>query len=314
MNIEDNILITGGSGLVGTALIYYLKSQGFKNIQYPSSAECNLLDSDQTNRVFKKIKPDYIFHLAGFVKGIIGNKNRKGESFYKNTLINTHVVHAAMLSKCKKIVAMGSGCVYPFPSPEKLLIESMVFLGPPHESEDSYAHSKRAMLTQLISYKQQYDMEFAFVISGNLYGPNDLFDVNEGHVVPSLVKKFHDAAKVSGTVEIWGDGSAQRDFLYSMDAARGLLAIMKKLNGAVNLGSGSIHSIRNVVDELTKIYSLKPSQVLFNSEMPNGQDYRAYDLSVLNSSNFHTKYNLQEGLTKTAEWFDNNYDTLRKIK
>jgi GDP-L-fucose synthase len=232
----------------------------------------------------------------------MGNMRHKGSSFLDNTLINTHTIEAARLAGVRKIVAMGSGCVYPYPSPGLPLTEDMVWLGPPHASEDSYAHAKRGMLAQLVAYKEQYDLPYAFVISGNLYGPNDKFDPEFGHVTPSLVRKFHEAAQAGTDVVVWGNGTARRDFMYSDDAAAALLAIMEGVEGAVNMGSGNVHSIREIVETLAALAGMS-ERVVWDRTMPDGQDYRAYDLSRLLATGFRPQVTLADGLRRTYEWY-----------
>ena len=306
ISLDDRVLITGGSGLVGTALINHLNKKGFSNIYYPRSSDYNLIDSKETSKMYNEIKPDMVFHLAGFVKGIMGNKKYKGESFYKNLMIDTNAVHYAKEFNCKKIVAMGSGCVYPFPTKNKVLDESIIWMGAPHNSEDSYAHAKRAMLAQLTAYKEQYQLSYCFAISPNLFGPNDLFDIDDGHVIPSLVKKFYHASINNSNVEVWGDGSAERDFLYSKDIARSLLILMEQLEGPVNLGSGNVFSIKEVVEIIRKIFLFDKDRISWNKSMPNGQDHRSYVLDRLNGTGFKAKYNMESALEETIDWFRKN--------
>jgi GDP-L-fucose synthase len=310
MKIDDKILITGGSGLVGNALSERLKISGYTSVYSLSSKDCDLMNLENTLDLFMKIQPDVVFHLAAQVYGIMGNMKNKGMSFLRNTLINTHVIEASRQANVEKIVAMGSGCVYPYPSPGLPLSEHMVWQGEPHPSENSYAHSKRAMLAQLNAYSEDYKMKFAFVISGNLFGPHDKFDPDFGHVTPSLVRKFYEAKRDSARVNIWGNGSAKRDFMYSDDVADALMIIMDKIEGPVNMGSGNVSSIRNIVDILAD-YTGMVEKVDWDSSKPNGQDYREYELSKLKDAGFKAKVSLEEGLKKTYDWYVNNYANSR---
>jgi len=310
MNSSDRVLITGSGGLVGSALVEFLKAQGFANILTPRSGELDLRDAQATNTYFKREKPDLVYHLAARVYGILGNMENKGLSFYDNVLINLNVVEAARRAGVRKTVAMGSGAVYPYPPPRELLHEDDLWSGKPHPSEDSYAHSKRAMLAQLDAYSEQYDMDFAFAISGNLYGPGDKFDIRHGHVTPSLVAKFYQAQQSGGAVSVWGNGSAKRDFMFSRDAARALFCLMQKGTGAVNIGSGQIHSIRDVVDAIADATGLA-DRVEWDESMPNGQEFRAYDLGRLNSLGFVAETTLRDGVAETFEWYSRNVDLVR---
>lgn len=311
LHLDSRIVITGGTGLVGVALTSLLRQLGYRHVVAAGSATCNLLDWQETRQFFQGQCPDCVFHLAARVYGIMGNMRNKGSSFLDNTWINTHAVEAARLAGVRKIVAMGSGCVYPFPAPGVPLSEDMVWSGPPHPSEDSYAHSKRAMLAQLIAYREQYDLPYAFVISGNLYGPHDKFDPEFGHVTPALVRKFHEAKLSGSDVIVWGHGTARRDFTYADDCARALLHIMQSVQGSVNLGSGSVHAIREIVDGLADITGLA-NKVVWDTDKPDGQDHRAYDLSRLFATGFRPQVPLAEGLRRTYQWYAAEAASARK--
>lgn len=302
ISLDSQILITGGTGLVGKALVSLLAREGFVAVQAVGSADCDLTDWPSTLALFEAARPRYVVHLAARVYGIMGNMRHKGISFLDNVWINTHVIEAARRSGVRKIVAMGSGCVYPYPSPGLPLTESMVWAGPPHPSEDSYAHAKRAMLAQLVAYHEQYGLPWAFVISGNLYGPNDRFDPAFGHVIPALIRKFDEARRTGGKVSVWGHGTARRDFTYADDAAAGLLAILRDVEGPVNLGSGQVHAIREIVDLLSQFNGMS-DRVTWDTDKPDGQDYRAYDLSRLFATGFRPNVALAEGLRRTVAWY-----------
>jgi GDP-L-fucose synthase len=257
----------------------------------------------------ERVRPDYVFHMAARVHGLGGNTLYKSDILVDNVLINTNVVEFARRTGVKKIVAMGSGCVYPELKGQQELFEDQVWLGPPHPSEDSYAHSKRLMLAQLHAAHEQYGLSFAFVISGNLYGPHDSFNVEEGHVIPSLVAKFHAARKNCTAVNVWGSGVAIRDFTYADDTARALIAILRNIEGPVNMGSGQRHPIRDIVDTLQ---SLTGVPVVWDSYKPDGQLVRYYNLERLASTGFVAKTALAEGIRQTYQWYEENASTARK--
>ncbi|MHC2147788.1 GDP-L-fucose synthase family protein [Pseudomonas sp. 210_17 TE3656] len=302
MNKQDKILVTGARGLVGSALVEHLKSEGYVNVIEVGRQECDLVNAESTRAFFEKVRPDYVFHAAARVYGIMGNMQNKALSFYDNVMINTNVVDASQKVGVKKITVMGTGAVYPFPSPGLPLREDMIFLGVPHPAEDSYGHAKRAMLAMLRAYEESYGLEWAYVVSCNLFGPRDKFDTEFGHVVPSLIKKFYDAKQKGEKVVVWGDGSAQRDFMYVKDTARVGLAIMNDISGASNIGSGVVYKIRDIVDMITEISGMQ-GQVVWDSEKPNGQDYRAYDLTNIKSIGFECKYTIRQGLEETWAWY-----------
>lgn len=309
IDMSLRVLITGGTGLVGRALSRALADEGFDNVVSVGSRDCDLRDSVAVSKLMSQSNPDYVFHLAARVHGIGGNTRYKSDILFDNVLINTNVVEYSRRAGVKKIVAMGSGCVYPELKGQEELFENQVWIGPPHSSEDSYAHSKRLMLAQLDAAKEQYGLSSAFVISGNLYGLHDSFNVEEGHVIPSLVAKFH-AAKRNGTpVRIWGSGVAIRDFTYADDTARALVAILRNLEGAVNMGSGMRHPIRDIVDTL---HALTGVPIEWDATKPDGQLVRFYNLDRLMSTGFAARVALSDGIRSTYEWYERNWEVARK--
>jgi GDP-L-fucose synthase len=305
MEKHSKVLITGANGLVGSALNEKLKALGYSNIIAIGRNECDLMNFEQTKEYFSNSKPDYVFHAAARVYGILGNMENKGLSFYENTMINTNVIEASRLADIKKITVMGTGAVYPFPPKTLPLKENEIFEGKPHPSEDSYANAKRAMLAMLNAYKESYNMEWAYIVSCNLFGPRDKFDIEYGHVVPALIKKFFDAKKTKQDVVVWGNGSAQRDFMYIKDVASLAVLIMHQVSGPINIGSGQVYRIKDIVEILTSISGMQ-GRVRWDSSKPNGQDYRAYDLSKIKRLGFNNKYSLDKGLYETWNWYLNN--------
>ncbi len=302
MNKSDTILLTGGAGLVGSALADHLREEGYQRVIALRRVDCNLVDTASTFAQFERIRPHQVFHTAARVYGIMGNMKNQGLSFYDNCMINTNVIEASRRVGVKKITVMGTGAIYPFPSPGLPLKEDMIFLGRPHHAESAYANAKRAMLAMLEAYHESYNLKWAYIVSCNLFGPRDKFDVEFGHVIPSLIKKYYDAKKDGTKVVIWGDGSAQRDFLYVKDAARVALIIMNAVDGAANIGSGRVYRIRDIVNALGEITEIG-DRVEWDPTKPNGQDYRAYDLSRINEAGFKSKYSIREGLRETWDWY-----------
>ena len=316
MNIQDidrnaSVLITGGTGLVGRALTRVLADKGFTNVTSVGSKDCDLRDGEAVKQLFAHVKPSYLFHLAARVYGIGGNNKYKADILFDNVMINTNVLEYARRAGMKKIVAMGSGCVYPELKGQQELFEEQIWSGPPHPSEDSYAHSKRLMLAQLQAMKDQDGLSAAFAISGNLYGPHDNFDKNDGHVTPSLIAKFFEASQSGQPVKVWGSGVAIRDFSYCEDAANALYEIMLKVEGPVNLGSGFRHAIKDIVAALQNICG-ESVKVEWDSSKPDGQLVRYYNFDKLKATGFKAKVTLEDGIRRTYDWYANNSENARK--
>lgn len=308
ISITDKILITGGTGLVGRALHKRLTDVGFQNVVSVGSRHCNLLDSKAVSDLFAEEKPNYVFHLAARVHGLGGNAKYKSDVLVENTLMNLNVVESSRKTGVIKIVAMGSGCVYPDLKNSEELFENSVWQGAPHSSEDSYGHSKRLMLAHLDAAKKQFGLRSAFVISGNMYGRYDSFNIEDGHVIPSLVAKFHSAKNLGTPVTVWGSGVAIRDFTHADDMARALELILRHGEGPINAGSGFRHQIKDIVEILQEITGV---EVVWDTEKPDGQLVRYYNLSKLFEFGFTPEIQLSRGLADTYDWYSEHYPNVR---
>jgi GDP-L-fucose synthase len=311
MGLDDTILVTGANGLVGTHVFKLLQSKGFTKVVGIGRAECDLTDYAGVRAFFTAVRPLYVFHAAAYVAGIMGNMRNQALSFLRNTLINTHVVAASQTVGVRKICAMGTVAMYPDAPTDARLREDMVWRGPPHSSERGYAHAKRGMLAQLDVYRESYGLEYACALSTNLYGPGDRFDIENGHVIPSLVRKFFEANKNNEPITVWGDGSARRDFVHVEDAARALLSIMDKVDGPVNLATGKTHAIREVVKVLAHHVGMD-DRIIWDTMKPSGQVFREYDVSILSDTGFRCQIDLPEGLCTTYDWYATNVSTARR--
>lgn len=306
MEPNDRILITGAAGMVGWHVKELLGRKGY-TVWPTCRAECDLRDPKATRALFEKYRPTQVFHSAACVYGIIGNINNPGQSFLENIQINTNVIESAKRLGVRKVTAMGTGCVYPYPPINLPLKESDIFMGRPHPSEAGYAHAKLAMLAQLETYspptRTQSGMDYAFIVSCNLFGPHDKFDPVNGHVVPALIRKFYEAKRDGTQVTVWGDGSAQRDFIYIKDAARVIELVMKDVSGAINMGTDSVWRIGEIIRVLAKISGLPKDRIVWDKTKPNGVDYRGYDLTRLNALGFRPEYSIAAGLQETWDWY-----------
>jgi GDP-L-fucose synthase len=303
--MENKILITGGNGLVGSE---------FKGNQYfkPSSKEYDLTDRDQTYRLMLK-KFDGIIHCAAKVGGLGGNMNYKGEFFYNNIMMNTNVIEGARLSKVKNLVAFLSTCVFP-DNVEYPLTEKKIHLGPPHFSNDAYAYAKRMADVQIRSYKEQYGLNYKTVIPSNIYGPNDNYDLVNGHVLPSLIHKCYLARENKTPFTIWGSGKPLREFIFSKDVAKLTEWVLHNYNEnePIILSTSEEVSINDVVGIIVELMNFK-GDVIFDSSKPDGQFRKPSDNSKI--KNYLPEFEftpLYTGLKETIEYFEKNYNLVRK--
>lgn len=307
--MATRVLVTGGSGVVGTAVRRDLEDHGYDVIA-PTSADVDLTKMDQTVDYFRAAVPDKVVHLAARVHGLMGHVHAQGSVYLDNILINTHVVEAARLSGVSKVLAMGSTAVYS-DSVALPMRERDIWLGSPHCSESGYAHAKRSMLAQLESYRDQYGMDYAFAVSTNVYGPSDKFDEEKGHVIPSLVSRLHRARLEGEPFTVWGTGRATRDFLYSADAASALRMALEGHSGTINIASGTSVTIRQTVEALVLAAGFE-GELVWDRSKPDGQAARAYDVSRLAALGFEPTWSLEKGLSETFEWYVDNEPNVRR--
>lgn len=303
--MENKILITGGNGLVGSE---FIGDQYFK----PSSKDYDLIDRDQTYRLMLK-GFDSIIHCAAKVGGLGSNMNFKGDFFYQNITMNTNIIEGARLSKVKNLVAFLSTCVFP-DNVEYPLTENKIHLGPPHFSNDAYAYAKRMVDVQIKAYKEQYGLNYKSVIPSNIYGPNDNYDLVNGHVIPSLIHKCYLARENKTDFMIWGSGKPLREFIYSKDVAKLTEWVLYNYqeNEPIILSTSEEISIRDVVGMIVEIMNFK-GNVVFDSSKPDGQFRKPSDNSKI--KNYLPKFQftpIYEGLKETIEYFEKNYNVIRK--
>lgn len=301
----SKILVTGGQGLVGSE---FVGTQYFK----PSSKEYNLVDTEQTYRLMLR-GFDSVIHCAGKVGGVGGNMNFKGEFFHQNIMMNTNVIEGARLSKVKNLVAFLSTCVFP-DNVDYPLTEKKIHLGPPHFSNDAYAYAKRMTDVQIRAYKEQYGLNYKSVIPSNIYGPNDNYDIINGHVLPSLIHKCYLARENKTPLSIWGSGKPLREFIFSKDVAKLTEWVLHNYNEnePIILSTSEEVSIKQVVEIVVELMNFK-GEVIFDSSKPDGQYRKPSDNSKIKHYLPNFKFTpLYEGLKETIEYFEKNYNVVRK--
>ena len=298
------VLVTGGYGMVGSAMESQIKL---------SRETCDLTNPKQTEKLFQLIKPDGVIHCAGKVGGIGGNSNYKGEYFYDNLMINTNVIEASRKAGVKNLVAFLSTCVFPDKVKYPLTVDQ-IQLGEPHESNYPYAYAKRMADVQIRAYREQYGINYTSIIPSNIYGPNDNFSLEHGHVMPMLIHKLYLAKKNKTDFTVWGSGKPLREFIYSKDIAKIAEWALFNYEGTDPLiisGDEEI-SIKDLVGLLVDEFKFK-GKVIFDKTKPDGQLRKPSDNSKIKELMPDFEYTpFEQGIKETVNWFIENYDEARK--
>ena len=297
------LLVTGGNGLVGSSITSDVKI----------GKQYDLRNVEETNKMFDYYKPTHVIHCAGKVGGVSANMDYKGEFFYDNIMINTNVIESARLHNVKKLVSFLSTCVFP-DNIEYPITEKKIHLGEPHFSNYPYAYAKRMADIQIRAYREQYGLNYVSVIPTNIYGPNDNFSLNSGHVIPMLLHKMYNAQRDNTDFIVWGSGTPLREFIYSKDIAKLSEWALDNYNESEPIiFSNSVEiSIMDLVDLLVKEFNFK-GKVIFDNSKPDGQFRKPSDNSKLKSYLPNFKFTpIEEGLKETINWFIENYEKTRK--
>lgn len=297
------LLVTGGNGLVGSSIISDVKI----------GKEYDLRNIEETNKMFQYHKPTHVIHCAGKVGGLSANMNYKGEFFYDNIMINTNVIESARLNNVKKLVSFLSTCVFP-DNIEYPITEKKIHLGAPHFSNYPYAYAKRMADIQIRAYREQYGLEYVSVIPTNIYGPNDNFSLDTGHVIPMLLHKMYVAQRDNTDFVVWGSGTPLREFIYSKDIAKLSEWALDNYNESepIIFSNSNEISIKDLVDLLVNEFNFK-GKVIFDKTKPDGQFRKPSDNSKLKSYLPNFEFTpIEQGLKETINWFIENYDKTRK--
>jgi GDP-L-fucose synthase len=306
--------VAGHRGLVGSAVVRQLESNGFTNILTASRSQVDLRNQQQVNDWFELNKPKYVFLVAGTVGGIWANSQRPGEFLYDNMMIHATVVHSSWVHKVEKLVYLGSSCIYPRLA-QQPMTESELLMGPLEPTNEPYAIAKIAGIKLCQSYRRQYGCNFVSGMPTNLYGPHDNFDLETSHVLPALMRKFHEAKlKGSGFIDVWGTGSAQREFLHVDDLASACLFMLEHYEDDehVNVGTGIEVSIRELAETLRDV--IYPSAELrWDTTKPDGAPRKLLDVTKMTNAGWRHSISLTEGINSTYQWFLDNYEQARGI-
>ena len=308
MKKSSKIYVAGHKGLVGSALVRNLEAKGYTNVIGRTFEELNLTIQADVNKFFEEEKPEYVILAAARVGGIHANNTYPAEFIYDNLMIQNNVIKAAHDHGVKKLLFLGSTCIYPKLAPQPIK-EEYLLTGALEETNEAYAIAKIAGLEMCKFFKRQYGDNFISCMPTNLYGPNDNFDLQSSHVLPALIRKFHEA-KVNNqpTVEVWGTGTPLREFIYVDDMADACIFLMENYDGEqhVNIGTGEEVSIRQLAETVKEVVGFE-GELVFNTNMPDGTPRKLTVVDKLHGLGWKHKVSLNEGIKLAYDWFLNNY-------
>ena len=308
MQATDKIYVAGHRGMVGSAIMRKLQKEGFTNFLTRTSAELDLKNQAAVHAFFEKERPDYVFLAAAKVGGIMANNIYRGEFLYDNLMIQNNTIDAAYRSGVKKLMFLGSSCIYPKLAPQPLK-EDYLLTGLLEETNEPYAIAKIAGIKLCDAYRSQYGCNFISVMPTNLYGPNDNYDLNNSHVLPALIRKFHEAKKNGApTVTIWGSGKPRREFLHADDLADACFYLMQHYNepGLVNIGTGEDLEIGELALLVKDIVGYT-GEIVHDPSKPDGTPRKLMDVSKLHSFGWKHTISLKEGLRRVYEEYKKQY-------
>lgn len=309
MDKDSVIFVAGSSGMVGSAIVRLLKKLDYKNIVTRTSKEVDLRNADEVNRFFLMEKPEYVFLAAAKVGGIHANNVNRGEFIRDNLLIQTNVIHACHVFNVKKMIFLGSSCIYPRDCPQPIK-EEYLLTGPLEETNKPYAIAKIAGIEMCDAYRKQYGCNFVTVMPTNLSGPNDNYDPNTSHVFAAMIRKMYEAKKYNKLeVVLWGTGNARRDFLHADDLARALLVIMDKYDGSdpINIGYGKDITIKDFAKIVKDVVGYD-GNVVFDTNMPDGTLVKIMDCSKIHALGWNPAISLEQNVKLVVSDFSERYD------
>ena len=312
MNKDDKIYVAGHRGLVGSAIVRSLERKGYTNIIGRTHKELDLTNQAAVTEFFKEEKPDVVVLAAAKVGGINANNTTPAEFAYENMQIQCNVIHCCHEFKVKKLLFLGSTCIYPRMAPQPIP-EDALLTGPLETTNEAYAIAKISGLEMCKFYKRQYGDDFISCMPTNLYGPHDNYDLQGSHVMPAMIRKFHDA-KVNNapSVELWGTGTPLREFLYVDDMADACVFLLENYSGEqhVNIGTGKEVTIKQLAETVKAVVGYE-GEIVWNKDMPDGTPRKLTDVTKLHALGFTHKVELEEGVKLAYEWFKDNVDNAR---
>ncbi len=308
MDSNSKVFVAGHNGLVGSAIIRNLEEKHYQNIYWVRRKNCDLTNKIQVDAYFEQSKPEYVILAAAKVGGIGGNSTYPADFIYENLMIQTNVIDAAYRNGVKKLLFLGSSCIYPKMA-EQPITEDALMTGPLEPTNDAYATAKIAGIKMCQAYRQQYGFNAISLMPTNLYGPNDNFDINNGHVLPSLIAKFHGSLEKSEhwVVKLWGDGSPKREFLHVDDLAEACVKCMQDYNDPepINVGTGEDVTIKELAETIVDVVGYK-NYYEWDTSKPNGTPRKVLNVDKMKSLGWEPKIGLREGIESTYKWYKEN--------
>ena len=305
MDSNSKIYVAGNTGLVGSAIIRMLHEKGFDNILSTPSSDWDLRNQEDVKRFFRINKPDYVFLAAAKVGGIGANSEQPADFIYDNLMIQTNIIDAAYRNGVKKLLFLGSSCIYP-KFAKQPITEDQLLSGPLEGSNDAYAVAKIAGIKMCQAYRKQYGFNAIALMPTNLYGPHDNFDHNSGHVLPSLISKFHGSLEKSKhwEVALWGDGTPKREFLHVDDLAEALYTCMEKYDSdeVINIGTGEDVTIKELAETIAGVTGYK-NNVKWHTDKPNGTPRKVLNVDRVKALGWEPKIGLRDGIESTYQWY-----------
>ena len=307
MKLDSKIYVAGHNGMVGSAIVRHLTKLGYKDIITLSKSQLNLLDQNSVDKFFREYSPEYVFLAAAKVGGIKANRDMKADFIYENLMIQTNIIKSSYSYDVKKLIFLGSSCIYPKFCNQPIK-EEYLMTGELEQTNDAYAIAKIAGIKMCQAYRKQYGVDYISAMPCNLYGVNDNFHPTNSHVLPALIRRFHEA-KVNNLDEVvcWGDGSARREFLNADDVANASLFLMNNYSSddIINIGYGADYTIKEVVEIIKNVVGYNGT-IVWDTTKPNGTPKRLLDSTKLFNMGWKPKIQLKDGITTTYDWYVKN--------